>query len=363
MDWGLCIGILISFPVLSLRAAPIPCSETLGTFQGLPFWWDMIWTFSLSNCKGEGLGPSSLPLTTTLFRQRLFSLDPHTWSERWELSFPPPLPPIVLSLPTYLCDCPSRSTSLSLPPACPCPSGFMKSETMSVLFSAVSPAPPTVLGLSALLKINESMIEIPQPQDCLPDLGQLISLPFPRPSSQDCRRPWEPVTYLLDSGGLATLRSILSQAEPAVCPRRDTWPCDMDQSQFNLQFTNGHLGEESPAQNLTVKTIINNILPFFFFFGKECGLSQQLQKRNECEMNVKPYLHCFDSFWDLSWCHQNIFVYFVVCLYILLCVIFMFSIAACAHCPVLTVCVLFLFFFSFLKHDPLIFGYLCKQQT
>ena len=33
---------------------------------------------------GRGGGKeSSLPLTTTLFRQRLFSLDPHTWSERW----------------------------------------------------------------------------------------------------------------------------------------------------------------------------------------------------------------------------------------------------------------------------------------
>ena len=73
-------------------------------------------------------------------------------------------------------------------------------------------------------------------------------------------------------------------------------PCDMDQSQFNLQFTNGHLGEESPAQNPTVKTIIHNILPFF---GKKCGLSQQFEKRNECEMNIKPYLHCFDSFCDL----------------------------------------------------------------
>lgn len=161
----------------------------------------------------------------------------------------------------------------------------MKLETMSVLFSAVSPAPHMVLGLSALLKINESMIEIPQPQDCLPDVGQLISLPFPRPSSQDCRRPWEPVTYLLDSGGLATLRSILGQAEPAACPRRDTRPCDMDQSQFKLQFTNGHLGEESPAQNLTVKTIINNILPFFFL-ERSVGLVNNLKK----EMNVKRML-------------------------------------------------------------------------
>ena len=115
MDWGLFIGILISFPVLSLRAPPIPCSETLGTFQGLPLWWDMIWTFSLSNCKGEGLGPFSLPLTTTLFRQRLFSLDPHTWSERWELSFPPPPRSVVTPhIPVWL----SIQICLPLPPAC-----------------------------------------------------------------------------------------------------------------------------------------------------------------------------------------------------------------------------------------------------
>lgn len=88
--------------------------ETLGTFQGLPLWWEVIWTVSLSNCNGEGLGPFFLPHTTTLFRQRWFSLDPDTVSSPFlpTCSVVPPHTPVQLSIQVCL---PLPPSSLPLP--------------------------------------------------------------------------------------------------------------------------------------------------------------------------------------------------------------------------------------------------------